>query len=45
VLGQRTDPRPGDGVTAEPFSTRLRGLDEEQHLVWLTGTASRAVRA
>jgi hypothetical protein len=33
------------GVTAEPFTTRLRGIDEEQHLVRLTRAASRAARA
>jgi class 3 adenylate cyclase len=32
------------GVTAEPFTTRLRGLDEDRHLVRLTGAASRAAR-
>jgi len=28
----------GRGVTIEPFTTRLRGLDDEQHLVRLTST-------
>jgi class 3 adenylate cyclase len=34
VLAQASLPA---GVTAEPFTTRLRGLDEDQHLVRLTG--------
>jgi class 3 adenylate cyclase len=32
------------GITADPFITRLRGLDEEQHLVRLTRAPSRAAR-
>jgi hypothetical protein len=32
-------------ITAEPFTTRLRGLDEDQHLVRLTSAASRTTRA
>jgi class 3 adenylate cyclase len=32
-------------ITVEPFITRLRGLDEDQHLVRLTSTASRTARA
>jgi len=46
VLGQADRSiAPAGGITAEPFTTRLRGLDEEQHLVRLTGAASRAARA
>jgi class 3 adenylate cyclase len=46
VLGQ-ADPSltAGSGVTAEPFTARLRGLDDDQHLVRLTGAATRAARA
>jgi len=31
-------------LTAEPFTTRLRGLDEDQHLIRLTGAATRPAR-
>jgi len=42
VLAQASLPA---GVTAEPFTTRLRGLDEDQRLVRLTSAATRAARA
>jgi adenylate cyclase len=46
VLGQ-ADPSitHASGITAEPFTTRLRGLDEDQYLVRLTTAASPAARA
>ena len=36
VLAQASLPA---GITPEPFATRLRGLDDDQHLVRLTSTA------
>jgi len=46
VLGQ-ADPSVAraSGITAEPFTTRLRGLDHDQHLVRLICAASPTIRA
>jgi adenylate cyclase len=44
VLGQAAWPELGSrsGITAESFTTRLRGIDDEQHLVRLTVPAAAA---
>jgi hypothetical protein len=38
VLAQASLPA---GITTEPFTTRLRGLDEDQHLIRLTSAAGQ----